>query len=75
MSSATGIADIKTDAHPDLRNHIRESWTDLTEPELDWVGNKPERLAAALAEKYGISRDEAARQVWDFMEELQGADR
>mgnify|MGYP006969414691 CR=1 FL=1 len=61
-----------TDQEPHLREHIRESWADLTEPEIDWVGDEPERLASALSQKYGISRDEAARQVWHFMEELPG---
>lgn len=49
-----------------LRNHIRNQWPDLSDRELDRIDGRPNRLYHALIQKHGISRDEAARELWEF---------
>ena len=50
-----------------LRNLIRDQWPDMSDHELDRIDGRPNRLYHALIQKYGISRDEAARQLWEFL--------
>lgn len=62
----------QTDA-AQMRDRIARQWPDLSEFELDRIGTRPERLYHALIQKYGISRDEAARQLWSFLRSPQKA--
>ncbi|REJ94073.1 MAG: hypothetical protein DWQ29_03245 [Planctomycetota bacterium] len=55
-------------ANPTLsENRIRNQWPDMCDGELDRIDGRPDRLYHALIQKYGISRDEAAQQLWDFV--------
>lgn len=51
-----------------LRPQVRRQWPELSHQELDRIDGRPHRLYHALVQRYGISRDEAARQMWDFLE-------
>ncbi|WP_437226605.1 CsbD family protein [Planctomicrobium sp. SH661] len=46
---------------------IQEQWDDLTDAEVDRIDGDVNLLIDALTAKYGLSRDEAARQVDDFL--------
>jgi len=51
-----------------LKGKIKEQWGDLTDDEIDKLEGRKDRLIGALQERYGMSKDEAARQAnnwWD----------
>lgn len=58
-----------------IRGEIREAWGELTDDELDQIAGKREKLAGKLQEKYGWSRDEAERQIDDFLRNYEVTDR
>ncbi|MCA8999758.1 MAG: hypothetical protein KDA80_22370 [Planctomycetaceae bacterium] len=49
------------------RQDVHEQWDDFAPEEIDWVDGDPVRLIQAVATKYGVSRDEAAWQVTEFL--------
>jgi len=49
-----------------LKGKAREQWGKLTDDDLDRLGGKREQLVGRIQELYGISRDEAQRQVEDW---------
>ena len=58
-----------------IRGEIRETWGELTDDELDQIAGKRDKLAGMLQEKYGWSRDEAERQIDDFLRNYEVTDR
>ncbi|HLF75331.1 MAG TPA: CsbD family protein [Anaerolineales bacterium] len=58
-----------------LRGEIRETWGELTDDELDQIAGKRDKLAGILQEKYGWSREEADRQIDDFLRRYEVTDR
>ncbi len=46
---------------------IREKWGLLTEDDLDVVAGKRDQLIGRIQERYGIARDEAQRQVDEWL--------
>jgi len=58
-----------------IRGEIRETWGELTDDELDQIAGKRDKLAGKLQEKYGWSRDEAERQIDDFLRDYEVTDR
>ena len=57
-----------------LRGEIRETWGELTDDELDQIAGKRDKLAGRLQEKYGWSKDEAERQIDDFLRKYEVPD-
>ncbi len=53
---------------PELRGRVQERWSRLNDEWLDEVDGRQDRLAERLREAYGVSEDEARRQVDDFVE-------
>jgi uncharacterized protein YjbJ (UPF0337 family) len=49
---------------------IQERWGRLTEDELDVIAGRREHLAGRIGEVYGISRDEAERQLRNWERNL-----
>ena len=58
-----------------IRGEIRETWGELTDSELEQIAGKRDKLAGTLQEKYGWSRDEAERQIDDFLRNYEVTDR
>jgi uncharacterized protein YjbJ (UPF0337 family) len=58
-----------------IRGEIRETWGELTDSELEQIAGKRDKLAGTLQEKYGWSRDEAERQIDDFLRNYEVSDR
>lgn len=58
-----------------LRGEIRETWGELTDDEIDQIAGKRDKLAGTLQEKYGWSRDEAERNIEDFLNRHEATDR
>jgi uncharacterized protein YjbJ (UPF0337 family) len=50
-----------------VKGRVREQWGKLTNDDLDQIQGRAEQLIGKVQERYGIQRDEAKRQVDDFM--------
>ena len=51
-----------------FKGKVKEQWGKLTDDQLDVIAGKREQLAGRLQEVYGVSKDEAERQVAAFEE-------
>jgi uncharacterized protein YjbJ (UPF0337 family) len=49
-----------------FKGQIKEQWGRFTDDELDVVAGKRDQFLGKLQEKYGITKDEAERQLLDF---------
>jgi len=58
-------------AHPLTEELILEYWDDLSPEEADWIAGDAHRLMEALQTKFGISEDEAAGQLANFLDVYQ----
>jgi uncharacterized protein YjbJ (UPF0337 family) len=45
---------------------VREKWGKLTDSDLEVVAGKKDKLIGKIQERYGISKEEATKQVDDF---------
>jgi uncharacterized protein YjbJ (UPF0337 family) len=50
---------------------VRQQWGKLTDDDLDTIGGKREELSGRIQEVYGISRDEADKQIDRFATTLE----
>jgi len=50
-----------------LKGSVRECWGKLTDDDVDIINGQNEQLVGKIQEKYGIAKDEAQRQVDDWM--------
>jgi uncharacterized protein YjbJ (UPF0337 family) len=50
-----------------LKGEAREQWGKLTDDDVDQVQGKGEQLVGRIQERYGIAKDEATRQVNDWV--------
>jgi len=50
-----------------LKGSVRERWGKLTDDDIDIINGQNEQLVGKIQEKYGIAKDEAQRQVDDWM--------
>ncbi|HVH43732.1 MAG TPA: CsbD family protein [Labilithrix sp.] len=57
-----------------LKGELKSKWAKLTDDDLRNVGGKKERLIGKLQERYGVMKDEAERQVDEWIAKV-GADR
>jgi uncharacterized protein YjbJ (UPF0337 family) len=53
-----------------ISGKMKQQWGKLTEDDLKVIEGSADMLAGRLQERYGIARDEAARQVREFEQEL-----
>jgi uncharacterized protein YjbJ (UPF0337 family) len=49
-----------------VKGEIKKQWGKLTDDELDRIAGERDKLVGKLQEKYGITKEEAERQVRDF---------
>jgi uncharacterized protein YjbJ (UPF0337 family) len=49
-----------------VKGKVKERWGKLTDDQLDVTDGNRERLCGILQESYGISKDEADRQIAEF---------
>jgi uncharacterized protein YjbJ (UPF0337 family) len=54
-----------------LKGRVQEKWGELTDDEIDQVQGKKEVLIGKIQEKYGYARDEAEREVNNFLDGIQ----
>jgi uncharacterized protein YjbJ (UPF0337 family) len=49
-----------------FKGKVKEHWGKLTDDQLDVVAGKRDQLAGKVQEAYGITKDEAERQIENF---------
>ena len=50
---------------------IKEQWGELTDDQIDQIAGKRDQLSGKLQESYGITKDEAERQIRTFENALE----
>lgn len=50
-----------------FKGKLREKWGDLTDDDVARMQGNREQLVGRIQERYGIARDEAERQVSDWL--------
>ena len=53
-----------------FKGKVKEKWGELTDDHIDVIAGKRDQLVGKVQEQYGISKDEAERQVRDFEDNL-----
>jgi uncharacterized protein YjbJ (UPF0337 family) len=53
-----------------LSSHVKEKWAKLTDDDLKTIGAKKDALVGKLQERYGVLRDEAEKQVDEWLAKL-----
>ncbi len=49
-----------------FKGKIKEQWGNLTDDELDQIAGRRDQLAGRIQEHYGITKDEAEKQIKDW---------
>lgn len=49
-----------------FKGKIKQKWADLTDDELDEADGKKDVLVGKIQKRYGISKEEAEKQINDF---------
>jgi len=50
-----------------LKGSIKEQWGKLTDDEIDQISGRKDQLVGKVQERYGIARDQAARDVDNWL--------
>jgi uncharacterized protein YjbJ (UPF0337 family) len=50
-----------------LKGRVREQWGKLTNDDVEQIQGRSQQLIGRIQERYGIARDEAERQVNDWL--------
>ena len=66
MSQTTGAWDRIVGQWQQSQGEIRAQWDKLTDDELEQVRGQRDHLIGLIHERYGITRNEASRQVEDW---------
>ena len=53
-----------------LKGNVKQQWGKLTDDQLDVIAGKRAPLAGKIQEAYGVSKDEAEKQLADFQERI-----
>ena len=51
-----------------LTGKVKEQWGKLTDDQIDMIAGKRDQLAGKIQESYGITKDEAEKQIDTFAE-------
>lgn len=63
--------DIFSGRWKELKGSVKEHWGKLTNDHLDEINGKSEKLVGRLQHEYGLSKEEAEKQVNDFTRGVQ----
>jgi uncharacterized protein YjbJ (UPF0337 family) len=58
-----------------MEGRFREQWGNLTDDDLEMITGKRDQLIGRLQVRYGIAKEEAAKQVDEFADSLQPKDK
>jgi len=53
-----------------LKGKLKSKWGDLTDDDLDVAEGDAEYLAGKIQERYGLTKDEAKKQIKEFHDSL-----
>jgi uncharacterized protein YjbJ (UPF0337 family) len=53
-----------------LRGEVQKKWGDLTNDDLDQIEGQSTKLAGKLQERYGYSKEEAEREIDNFLRDI-----
>lgn len=56
----------------ELKGRVKQQWGKLTDDRLDEIAGKRDQLAGEIQQAYGVSRDEAEKQIDDFQKSAKG---
>jgi uncharacterized protein YjbJ (UPF0337 family) len=54
-----------------MKGSVRQKWGKLTNDDIDVIAGNQEKLTGKLQERYGISKEEAAKQIRDWSTTVQ----
>jgi uncharacterized protein YjbJ (UPF0337 family) len=49
-----------------MKGTVKQKWGKLTDDDLDVIAGKQDQLVGKIQERYGISKDEAAKQIREW---------
>jgi uncharacterized protein YjbJ (UPF0337 family) len=52
-----------------FKGDVKRRWGKLTDAQLDAIAGKREQLAGQIQETYGVTKDEAGKQLYDWQKE------
>ncbi len=58
------------DNWPQYKDHVKAQWSQLTYENLDVIAGKREQLLGRIQETYGVSWDDANKQIKSFQKYL-----
>lgn len=50
-----------------VKGQVRSKWGKLTDDDVELIGGKKDTLVGRIQERYGMQRDQAEREVDDWM--------
>jgi uncharacterized protein YjbJ (UPF0337 family) len=53
-----------------FKGKARQQWAKLTDDDVEFVEGKRTELAGRIQQRYGVARDEAERQIDDWMRQV-----
>lgn len=53
-----------------FRGDVQKKWGELTNDDLDQIDGQTTKLAGKLQERYGYSKEEAEREIDNFMRDI-----
>ncbi len=53
-----------------IKGHVKTAWGKLTDNDLTQLDGKKETLMGKIQERYGVARDEAEKQIDDWVSKL-----
>jgi uncharacterized protein YjbJ (UPF0337 family) len=53
-----------------LKGHVKSKWSKLTDDDLGVLGGKRDQLVGKIQERYGVMRDDAEKQVDDWLRDV-----
>jgi uncharacterized protein YjbJ (UPF0337 family) len=56
-----------------LKGAVKEKWGKLTDDDLDVIAGKKDKLLGKLQERYGITKEEAEKQLQSWDPKISGA--
>lgn len=56
-----------------FKGRIKEHWVSLSDGDVEMIQGKREHLIGRLQERYGIAKEEAERQLQDFLRTVSAA--
>jgi uncharacterized protein YjbJ (UPF0337 family) len=54
-----------------MKGTVRQKWGKLTDDDIDVIAGKQDQLAGKLQERYGITKEEAAKQIREWSATVQ----